>query len=720
MGGLALAGCSDDGSVSPGGAPDRATSCQSDERVVSNSCVACEPGSTNPAGDDPSGADTACDPVLCEANERVASNRCVACEPGTSNPAGDAATGDDTTCESARCETDERVTANACVACPPGSTNAADDDASGPDTECDRTRCAENERVVANACVACDPGSTNASDDDATGENTLCDPILCAVDQQVVSNACMACAPGNTNAAGDDATGGDTSCDPVICAVNERVASNACVACEAGTFNTAGDEATGGDTAGDSDPCQARFGITCGQATDAYLKASNSEAEDSFGAAVSVFANRLAVGAAGEDSCARGLDGSQTDDRCDESGAVYLFERDPSSGAWDQVAYIKSNNSDGDHLFGGAVSLWGDRLAVGASGEDNCAGGIDPQDGQGCLAAGAVYVFERDSDQGRWSQTAYIKAAETDIIESFGRSVSLRGDRLAVGSSGEDSCDSGVDADQTNNQCSGAGAVYLFEWNPTTETWSQTVYFKASNPDESDAFGVAISLGDDLLAVGASGEDSCSGEDPNNNECDREGAAYVFERDPIANTWSETAYIKASITDTRGLFGRSLSLSGDRLAVGAPSADAVYLFERDPAEGTWSEVGRLEGLNTANRDSFGTSVSLRGDRLAVGASDEESCADGFEGDPEDDDCDGSGATYVFERDPREGGWSQIVYLKAPNSELDDGFGSAVFLDENGLVVGAPAEASCADGVDGNSNSNACVEAGAAYAYRFIP
>ena len=37
------------------------TACAANERVQSNACVACPAGSTNAAGDDPSGVDTSCE-----------------------------------------------------------------------------------------------------------------------------------------------------------------------------------------------------------------------------------------------------------------------------------------------------------------------------------------------------------------------------------------------------------------------------------------------------------------------------------------------------------------------------------------------------------------------------------------------------------------------------------------------------------------------------------
>ncbi|MEE2675218.1 MAG: S8 family serine peptidase, partial [Myxococcota bacterium] len=119
------------------------------------------------ADSDGNGIGNACDVVLCGVNERVSSNACVDCDPGTTNAAGDDSSGPDTACDVVLCGLNEHVASNACVDCGPGTTNAAGDDSTGPDTVCDATLCSVNEWVSSNACVACSPGMTNAAGDDA-------------------------------------------------------------------------------------------------------------------------------------------------------------------------------------------------------------------------------------------------------------------------------------------------------------------------------------------------------------------------------------------------------------------------------------------------------------------------------------------------------------------------------------------------------------------------
>ena len=314
-----------------------------------------------------------------------------------------------------------------------------------------------------------------------------------------------------------------------------------------------------------------------------YLKASNTEEWDSFGRSLSLSGdgNTLAVGAYREDSNARGIDGNQGNNEAPASGAVYVFTKN-KGGQWEQQAYLKASNPEIGDLFGRSLSLSddGSTLAVGATGEDSNARGIDGHQGNNeARESGAVYVFTRDKE-GHWEQQAYLKASNPGEWGWFGRSLSLSddGNTLAVGAYGEDSNASGIDGDQENNEAERSGAVYVFT-RDNEGHWEQQAYLKASNTEEWDYFGRSLSLSGDgnTLAVGATGEDSnARGIDGHeNNEAEGSGAVYVFTKNK-GGQWEQQAYLKASNTGRGDYFGRSLSLSGDgsTLAVGATGEDS--------------------------------------------------------------------------------------------------------------------------------------------------
>jgi hypothetical protein len=74
-----------------------------------------------------------------------------------------------------------------------------------------------------------------------------------------------------------------------------------------------------------------RTGTTWSQ--KAYVKSTNDEAFDEFGSSVALSRDgrTMAVGARGEDSGAKGIDGNQSDNSVKESGAVYIFTFNPTA-----------------------------------------------------------------------------------------------------------------------------------------------------------------------------------------------------------------------------------------------------------------------------------------------------------------------------------------------------------------------------------------------------
>jgi FG-GAP repeat len=128
----------------------------------------------------------------------------------------------------------------------------------------------------------------------------------------------------------------------------------------------------------------------------AYVKASNTDAGDYFGAglALSGDGNTLAVGASSEDSTATGIGGNEGNAFAN-AGAVYVFVRDGAE-AWSQRAYVKASNTGVNDSFGSIVALSedGNTLAVGAYHEDGNATGIGGnQANDDAEESGAVYFY---------------------------------------------------------------------------------------------------------------------------------------------------------------------------------------------------------------------------------------------------------------------------------------------------------------------------------------
>lgn len=267
-------------------------------------------------------------------------------------------------------------------------------------------------------------------------------------------------------------------------------------------------------------------------AQQVYVKASNTDAGDAFGASVALSHDgaTLAVGAPGEDGTATGINGDQTINSIainnttfeTNGGAVYVFRRAETS--WTQQAYVKPAHVSFRLQFGASVALSadGNRLAVGATGDLSKATGINGNaadyeilttsqaafNQSSGLAYGAAYVFSYvDSN---WRQDAYVKASNADAFDEFGRTVRLSTDgmTLAVGTATEASTAKGVNGDQANNSNNATGAVYVYRSGDSG--WSQQAYVKPANTRGGDRFGAAIGISHDgaLMAVGAYREPS--------------------------------------------------------------------------------------------------------------------------------------------------------------------------------------------------------------------
>ncbi len=355
----------------------------------------------------------------------------------------------------------------------------------------------------------------------------------------------------------------------------------------------------------------------------AYLKASNTDQEDGFGSTVAIAEDIIVVGAPGESSNAQGVDGDQRDNSIDSAGAAYVFKR--VSGTWIQVAYLKTLDPGIFHYFGTSVAVsgesvvvgtaregpaetgaayvyvqeagtWtlqarltasnagildhfgvsvgisGDTIVIGAVQEDGGSTGVDGnQLSNNAPDSGAAYVFTRTG--GTWTQEAYLKSSNSEDEDRFGQSVAIFEDQVVVGAYFEDGNASGVNGDQGDNSLSASGAAYVFVRE--SGSWTQRAYLKSSNPINADSFGISVATSGNKVVIGAPNEDGTStgiNGPPNTGGGFNSGAAYVFELDD--ETWSQRAYLKATNTGAIDLFGRTVTVSGDTVVVGAAREDS--------------------------------------------------------------------------------------------------------------------------------------------------
>lgn len=229
--------------------------------------------------------------------------------------------------------------------------------------------------------------------------------------------------------------------------------------------------------------------------------------------------------------------------------------------------------------------------------------------------AGAAYVFEEFE--------LSVKLTGRNPRDYFGESVAISEKYWAIGAYGENEL---------------TGAVYVY---PGPQR------LVADDGGEDDYFGLRVAIEGETLVVGVHLE----------NQAIQEliGSVYVF-KGPL---FKQTQKLQASDRARGDVFGYSLSLSGNRLAVGAPGDDeagAVYIFEGDP----FQETRKLAASDAS--EIFGFTVALEGTTLLVGA-------------PQ------SNAIYVFDN------FTQTRKVK-PSDAVDDNFGFAVAMSGSSFVVGS--------------------------------
>jgi hypothetical protein len=162
----------------------------------------------------------------------------------------------------------------------------------------------------------------------------------------------------------------------------------------------------------------------------AKLLASDGAATDSFGRSVSL----------SSDGTTALIGAYLDDDKGNNSGSAYVFIKDGSN--WIQSAKLVAFDAAADDIFGRSVSISADGTTalIGAYGDDDKGS-----------TSGSAYIFTRNGSN--WIQSAKLLASDGDVVDYFGRSVSISADGITslIGAY--------LDDDKGNN----SGSAYIFD-----------------------------------------------------------------------------------------------------------------------------------------------------------------------------------------------------------------------------------------------------------------
>ena len=373
-----------------------------------------------------------------------------------------------------------------------------------------------------------------------------------------------------------------------------------------------------------------------GQCQINKITADDGMTDDDFGSAVAIDGECVVVGAP---------------HAVLDSGAAYLYRR--AGLYWVPIQELTGGLAEFGDNYGTSVAIDGDVVVIGAPNRDD----------DGLPDVGAVYVWRRDTVADIWCLEHTILAPDREMYDGFGEAVAIDGSWMVIGCPGD------------NAVAESAGSAYVYAFDGTTGTWSEAGFLRASDGASADGFGRAVAISGDRIVVGAESDDDGGSSS---------GSAYVFRFDAVSG-WSQTQKLVAvdddgiSDADANDKFGSAVSIDRLRIAVGANGNDSalsntgsVYVFQK--GEAGWAIDKKLDAANAAASDRFGRSVSILGDYLLVGA------------DYTDGAGSSSGSAYVFRHTGST--WVQVAELVANDAEAGDRFGCALALGRDYAAIGA--------------------------------
>jgi len=303
--------------------------------------------------------------------------------------------------------------------------------------------------------------------------------------------------------------------------------------------------------------------------------------EDLYGASVAISGTLVVVGAPYDDTGAI------------NAGSAYVYDLSTATPTI-PVATLNNPSPAAADYFGWTVAISGTRIVVGAFLDDT-----------GAINAGSAYVYDMTSAS---PSVPVVSLFNPDASEgdAFGGAAAISGTRIVVGASSDDT---GADL---------AGSAYVYDLTSRAPTVPVATL---NNPDPAfgDAFGGAVAISGTRVVVGAAYDDT-GAEDA--------GSAYVYDLNSVTptipvGTLNNPAPVMADRKADQ--FGFAVAISGSRVVVGSHLDDTgavdsgrAYVYELGSATPT-VPAATLDNPAPAASDVFGLSVAIDGDRIAVGA-----------------------------------------------------------------------------------------------------
>ncbi|MEO7976623.1 hypothetical protein [Flavobacterium sp.] len=397
--------------------------------------------------------------------------------------------------------------------------------------------------------------------------------------------------------------------------------------------------------------------------------------DNSFGFSVSTFEGYAAYSA--DEANIAGIE---------NAGKIYIAKQD--CDGWSIYQELTLPDAINYCGFGTLLVMEGKTLAV---------VGCDPTRG---LGGKAVYMYERDSDD-LYKLTQKVARSENIIYDNYATSLDISGDLMIVGAF-YNSTDNNL-----SNYLENAGAAYIY--HKDNGVWNFVQKIVASDRERRDNFGNSVSIFENTVIVGAVEEGA-----------NWAGAAYVFEKNNNADTWSEVQ--KLTAYDFRGLqdrFGANVKINKDNIIISAPGEDdydsdqsgdgggpltfsgSIYVFRKNTGN-QWAGFQKIRASDSSVSAGLGGKIDVSNDKMVVGGGEREY-------DNNEVLTKVFGRVYMFQKDENNR-WNeyQIIYPNIKNNS--DMFGNSISMYKEDLLIGA-----CWGSLDSNEQ-NYVGYAGAAYIY----